>query len=46
MERGFTFRKGMIGSWQANFSEENKELYKLLYGQELIDLGYESDLNW
>jgi len=44
--QGFTFRKGMIGSWTSHFTEEHKELFKLMYGQQLIELGYEDDLNW
>jgi len=44
--KGFTFRKGMIGSWKSHFTLDHVELFKLLYGQELIDLGYEQDFNW
>ncbi len=44
--KDYTFRKGQIGSWKTHFTEENKALYKQYYGQELIDLGYETDFNW
>lgn len=41
-----TFRAGQIGSWKLYFTEQHKEIFKHYYGQFLIDLGYESDLNW
>ena len=41
-----TFRKGRIGSWKESFDENNKELFKAVMGQELIELGYEQDNNW
>lgn len=41
-----TFRKGQIGKWREYFSEENIALCKKIFGQMLIDLGYETDLNW
>jgi len=42
----WTFRKGQIGAWKTEFSEENKQLFKEHAGQLLIDLGYERDFNW
>lgn len=40
------FNKGQIGSWQHYFTPEHKQLFKKHASQLLIDLGYESDLNW
>ena len=42
----WTFRHGQIGRWKEQFPPYRKELYKKIYGQELIRLGYEKDLNW
>lgn len=44
--RTATFRKGQIGSWREEFSEEHKVAFKDVAGQLLIDLGYEKDFNW
>lgn len=44
--RTATFRKGQIGSWREEFSEEHKVVFKDIAGQLLIDLGYEKDFNW
>ena len=44
--RTATFRKGQIGSWREEFSEEHKIVFKEIAGQLLIDLGYEKDFNW
>lgn len=43
-----TFREGRIGAWkeEGGFSSEDKELFKKVAGQLLIDLDYEKDLNW
>ena len=41
-----TFRSGQIGSWKKHFTKEHKELFKLHAGKLLIDLEYESDLEW
>lgn len=41
-----TFRQGKIGSWKKNFKKDHKEAFKKVFGQALIDLGYEKDLNW
>ncbi len=41
-----TFRKGQIGSWKDHFTPQQKERFKQVAGQLLIDLGYESDFNW
>ena len=41
-----TFRKGLIGEWKNEFTDEQRELFKQTTGQLLIDLGYEKDFNW
>jgi len=41
-----TFRGGQIGSWKSHFTSTHKRLYKLLYKQELIRLGYEENDAW
>ncbi len=41
-----TFKQGQIASWKRHFSKDNKALFKRIAGQLLIDLGYETDLNW
>ena len=41
-----TFRAGLIGSWKEHFTLDDKEIFKRVAGQLLIDLGYEQDLNW
>jgi len=45
-EKSGTFRKGEAGEWREHFSEENKERFKLVAGDLLIRLGYESDDDW
>lgn len=42
----WTFRHGVIQRWKNYFTPYRKELYKSIYGEELIRLGYEKDLNW
>jgi hypothetical protein len=41
-----TFRKGQIGEWRDFFTPELKETFKRVFGDQLIYLGYEADLNW
>lgn len=41
-----TFRKGIIGDWKNYFTPEHIQLYKERYGNILIELGYETDMNW
>lgn len=44
-----TYKKGgggSIGSWQKYFKSEHKEAFKQVAGQLLIELGYETDMNW
>lgn len=44
--RSPTFRSGKIGGWKNQFSEENKQLFKEVAGDLLIQLGYEKDKRW
>lgn len=39
-------RSGKAEQWRAEFSEAHKAYFKQLHGQDLIRLGYETDLNW
>jgi hypothetical protein len=41
-----TFRKGLIGDWKNHFTPEHKAALKEVAGQLLIDLGYETTLDW
>ncbi len=41
-----TFRKGQLGGWRDEFSEDNIMLFKKVAGLQLIQLGYEQDKNW
>jgi hypothetical protein len=41
-----TFRKGQPGSWQEYFTAKNKEIFKQIAGDLLIQMGYEKDLSW
>lgn len=45
-QRSPTFRSGKVGGWRESFDEANKALFKELAGDLLIQLGYESDLDW
>lgn len=40
------YRKGKSGDWKNYFKEEHKNYFKQKYGNLLIKLGYEKDLNW
>jgi hypothetical protein len=44
--RSPTFRSGKVGSWQGQFSPQNKALFKEIAGNLLVRLGYEQDQNW
>ncbi|MCH9632707.1 MAG: hypothetical protein S4CHLAM6_10450 [Chlamydiae bacterium] len=41
-----TFRSGTTGSWKTHFDEVTKKMFKVLLGDELIELGYEKDNSW
>jgi len=40
------FRSGKIGAWKDEFTEKNKQNFKKLAGDFLIELGYEKNNNW
>lgn len=40
------FRKGVAGDWKNAFTSADREIYKRVAGDLLIDLGYESGLDW
>lgn len=40
------YRKGIIGDWQNHFTPQIKDCFKSNWGDLLIKLGYEKDLNW
>ncbi|WP_436516315.1 sulfotransferase domain-containing protein [Ekhidna sp. To15] len=40
------YRKGISGDWKNHFSEPIKECFKSNWGELLINLGYEEDMNW
>lgn len=39
-------RSGKSKQWQDEFGQAHKDLFKKLHGQDLIKMGYETDLNW
>lgn len=45
-EAGKVFKHSSIGNWKTFFTEKHKQLFKQIMGKELIQLGYENDLNW
>jgi Sulfotransferase domain len=40
------FRKGIVGDWRNYLTPTHVERFKDICGQQLIDLGYETDLDW
>ena len=45
-QRSPTFRQGKSGGWKEQFSPANRELFKAVAGNLLVELGYEKDTNW
>jgi sulfotransferase 6B1 len=43
---GRTFRKGQIGGWREEFSEEHARAARETAGPLLVELGYEADTEW
>jgi hypothetical protein len=41
-----TFAAGRTGGWRKHFAAEHTATFKRVCGQQLIDLGYERDLDW
>src|ERR671917_544784 len=40
------FRKGVVGDWREVFTERDRELYKDLAGERLVEFGYETSYDW
>lgn len=40
------FRKGVSGDWRNHFTDDDRETYKQIAGNELIELGYVADNDW
>ncbi|MGD2157461.1 MAG: sulfotransferase domain-containing protein [Anaerolineales bacterium] len=45
-QKSGTYRKGQPGDWREHFSESNKELFKSVAGDLLVQLGYEQNDMW
>jgi hypothetical protein len=45
-QRSPTFRSGKAGGWRTQFNSENRQLFKDIAGDLLIQLGYERDHDW
>ena len=39
-------RSGKLEQWRTEFSDSHKDYFKKLHGQDLIELGYESNFDW
>jgi hypothetical protein len=40
------YRKGKPGDWKNHFNKEHKTYFKKHFGELLVKLGYEQDMNW
>jgi hypothetical protein len=40
------YRKGIVGDWKNHFTEQEKDVFKDVAGDILIQFGYERDMNW
>jgi hypothetical protein len=40
------FRKGVVGDWRDVFTDRDRELYKDLAGERLVEFGYEKSCDW
>lgn len=45
-DRNSFLRKGIAGDWKNYFSEDAKNISKKLFGDSLIEFGYEENNNW
>jgi hypothetical protein len=45
-KKSFTFRKGEAGNWREHFTPAHKDLFKQIAGELLIQLGYETSMDW
>lgn len=43
---GYFWRKGVSGDWRNHFDPRLTDEFKYLYGDALVALGYETDLDW
>lgn len=41
-----TFRKGQMGDWRNHFTDAHRRAFKEVGGDSLIELGYESSMDW
>lgn len=40
------FRKGIVGDWRNYFNDNHRQVFKEIAGEALIELGYETSLDW
>jgi hypothetical protein len=45
-DSGSFFRKGIAGDWRDTFTKRDREIYKKLAGEKLLEMGYEDSLDW
>jgi hypothetical protein len=45
-DSGSFFRKGVAGDWRGVFTERDREIYRELAGEQLIEMGYEKSDDW
>lgn len=45
-DKGSFLRKGVVGDWKEQFSQEAREVFDRYAGKELVLLGYERDRRW
>jgi sulfotransferase 6B1 len=45
-KNSLTFRKGQRGDWRNHFTDAHRCVFKEVAGDLLINLGYETDMNW
>jgi hypothetical protein len=45
-DSGSFYRKGVAGDWRDVFTERDRELYKKVAGERLVELGYETSFDW
>jgi hypothetical protein len=45
-DSGSFFRKGIVGDWRDVFTKRDREIYKELAGDRLVEFGYEKSFDW
>lgn len=45
-KKSWTFNKGLIGRWKTAFTRDQKEIFKCVANDLLVELGYEEDDAW